>query len=628
MYDIFFIGQDKIFKIYKKYFLTLKKASSISEAKDKSVTKFFWILWDNLIIKDDVILDFKINEHDEKYIHVFKNGKYFDGVILLSKDTLLSEKECNYRFFVNKKEIDIVASVPKDYESYTCKTYDDYLRAREISTTDFFYIIWDNLDVKFNFNYQVPYYEKDLVHVFKNKDYFDGIIIVHKDILLSKKEFEYRFFANKKEIDIVASLPKKYDKFVCNTYYDFLEAKQSCKTDFFYLINSDVIVNIELEQQVPYYEKDLVHVFKHGEYYDGISICHKDSRITEREFNYRFYLKNKKIEISASFPKQYDIITYKNYNDLMHKRDKVTTDFYYAISEDLDVKLNFSYQIPYNEKDLVHIFKNEKYFDGVICLNKNKQIYEKELEYKFFANKKEINFNISSPKKFDIVYISYFELNADENFQMLEERFKDYVIHRVENVKGIHNAHIAAAKKVNTNMFWVVDADAHIVHDFDFSYQVAKWDQDAVHVWRSSNPINGLVYGYGGVKLLPKKLTINMDLNSTDMTTSISSKFKLVDAISNITVFNTDPFSTWKSAFRECAKLASKVIDRQENEESEERLNIWCSDIGLDKKYGNYAKSGALLGREFGSKFKTDKDKLKLINDFQWLNEQFSKYTV
>jgi len=141
MYDIFFIGQDKIFKIYKKYFLTLKKASSISEAKDKSVTKFFWILWDNLIIKDDVILDFKINEHDEKYIHVFKNGKYFDGVILLSKDTLLSEKECNYRFFVNKKEIDIVASVPKDYESYTCKTYDDYLRAREISTTDFFYII-------------------------------------------------------------------------------------------------------------------------------------------------------------------------------------------------------------------------------------------------------------------------------------------------------------------------------------------------------------------------------------------------------------------------------------------------------------------------------------------------------
>ena len=31
------------------------------------------------------------------------------------------------------------------------------------------------------------------------------------------------------------------------------------------------------------------------------------------------------------------------------------------------------------------------------------------------------------------------------------------------------------------------------------------------HVWRSKNPVNELVYGYGGVKLLPTKLTLDMD---------------------------------------------------------------------------------------------------------------------
>jgi hypothetical protein len=118
-------------------------------------------------------------------------------------------------------------------------------------------------------------------------------------------------------------------------------------------------------------------------------------------------------------------------------------------------------------------------------------------------------------------------------------------------------------------MFWVVDGDASIVHSFNFDYQVPKWQRDQVFVWQSQNPINDLVYGYGGVKLFPRKETINMDINSTDMTTSISSKFNAVEQLSNITAFNTDEFSTWSSAFRECCKLASAVIDRQQQEETD-----------------------------------------------------------
>ena len=174
-------------------------------------------------------------------------------------------------------------------------------------------------------------------------------------------------------------------------------------------------------------------------------------------------------------------------------------------------------------------------------------------------------------------------------------------------------------------MFWIVDADAVIVDDFDFEYFVERWDRDAVHVWRSQNPINNLVYGYGGVKLFPRQLTIDMDLSKPDMTTSITNKFKAMDTISNITAFNTDPFNTWKSAFRECCKLAAKVIDRQKNQETEDRLDIWCT-VGVDKPHGKHAILGAKAGREYGYNNKGNIAALQKINDFDWLIKYYNEY--
>ena len=130
---------------------------------------------------------------------------------------------------------------------------------------------------------------------------------------------------------------------------------------------------------------------------------------------------------------------------------------------------------------------------------------------------------------YDIVFISYHEVNAEENYYDLYSRFNTVGVFgdrvkRVKDVKGIHNAHVAAAKLVNSNYFFVVDGDAVIVDEFDFGYTTRE--KDIVHVWRSQNPINDLVYGYGGVKLLPTTLTCNMDTTTNDMTTSISNKFK------------------------------------------------------------------------------------------------------
>jgi hypothetical protein len=221
---------------------------------------------------------------------------------------------------------------------------------------------------------------------------------------------------------------------------------------------------------------------------------------------------------------------------------------------------------------------------------------------------------------FDIIFISYNEPNADDNWKALVSRFP--YARRIYGVKGIHQAHRTAARLFGlTEKFWVVDGDTQIKENFKFTPPHDLWE-DAVYVYRAQNPVNNLVYGYGGLKLLPKIKTAKMDIDNTDMTTSISGNFFIIDEVASTTCFNTDPFNTWKSAFRECVKLSSKIINNQIDVETEERLDAWCT-LGQDQPYGEWCIKGARDGKEYGSLNTGNTEAIKRINDFNWLTEYF-----
>ena len=219
---------------------------------------------------------------------------------------------------------------------------------------------------------------------------------------------------------------------------------------------------------------------------------------------------------------------------------------------------------------------------------------------------------------FDIVFISYNEPNAEENWAKLKARVP--FAKRVHGVKGIHQAHIKASNKVFTEMFWVVDGDSEILDPFCFEDPQGLWTE-SVYVYRARNPVNGLVYGYGGIKLLPTEMTRNMQLGNVDMTTSISSNFTAVPIIASSTNFNTDPFNTWKSAFRECVKLSSKVIE--DSNETIERLDVWCNVA--EGSFADCAIEGAIAGRHYGENNKGNIEALAKINDFDWLKRKFDE---
>ena len=269
------------------------------------------------------------------------------------------------------------------------------------------------------------------------------------------------------------------------------------------------------------------------------------------------------------------------------------------------------------EVTLNHVFKNddkgEIKFNGPMLVSTNSKLSKREIEYRFPIQRKEYDIVATRHRPYDVVFISYNEPNAEDNWKKLKKLVPRAL--RVHGVKGIHRAHIAAAKLVETPMLWVVDGDSIVEDTFNFELLLPDYDEDIVHVWQSRNPINRLEYGYGGVKLLPTALTLNMDENTTDMTMNISSKFKAVEEVSNITAFNTDPFTTWRSAFRECCKLA--MID---DEESLVRLAVWCTE-STDEN----ATKGALAGKQYGQKNAAKLAALSLINDFNWLQDQFNQ---
>lgn len=221
----------------------------------------------------------------------------------------------------------------------------------------------------------------------------------------------------------------------------------------------------------------------------------------------------------------------------------------------------------------------------------------------------------------DIVFLSYDEPEAEHALQNIVKRFGDRVKH-VHGVAGIVNAHFAAAAIADTENFFVVDADAIILKNFNFEYNMAENDPDFVKVWCSKNPVNGLIYGYGGVKLFNKQMFKNKPANIIDLTTSIASKgITVVNTISNITAFNATPLSTWRSAFRECAKLESRIIENQNNADTEYRLSVWTTIAnGLNSEY---SLSGARDGKQFGQENKNNPEALLLINDYEWLKNRF-----
>lgn len=221
---------------------------------------------------------------------------------------------------------------------------------------------------------------------------------------------------------------------------------------------------------------------------------------------------------------------------------------------------------------------------------------------------------------FDIIFLSYDEPHADMSWDLF--RLTKPWAFRVHNVKGIYNAHKEAATLARTEMFWVVDADNAPLQEFDFSFSPTA-NRDLIHVWYAYNPVNNLTYGFGGLKLFPRKKFLKTKSTGIDMSTSLFDGIEVIPEVASITHFNSSPFTAWRSAFRENVKLFLNLTNGNE-EDNSYRMHGWLTAIqGVD--FGIYSIEGAQDGQTFAFINKDNPDQLVKINDYKWLTQIFEE---
>jgi len=621
-------------------------------ALESSNTEMFWGCSNNIDTSD---FDFNIyfshdNDYDRKqnhsFIHQVGDKKLRNGLFLFSKHRPVTQREVEYRHLLAGKEWNTVASKSVMYNKFTINSYDDYLTALDTCKTEMFWGVPSDLDI-LDFDFDIYFshdnrYDRETNHVFLNGEHYDGVVLFTKHSPVTRKEVENRFYANSKKWETVVSKPKPYDIFNIETYDDYLEAIEDSSTEMFWATTPNIKINNDFDLTMYFshhnsYDRSINHTFVHKvnneDLHNGLFLLTKRSPLTQKEIEHRLVAKRKEWNIVASGPIKYEKFIINTYSDYEHALKKSKTEMFWMIPPEVNIADNFDFDMYFShnqwfERNTNHVFKNGDAWDGISLVSKKVPVTEREINMRFLTNKKQHEVIASYPTLYDIVFISKDEEHANENFENLLQKFPERTIHRVHGVEGIHQAHIMAAQTAETDMIWIVDADAQIVDNFNFDYYVPAYDPDSrktVHVWKSQNPINGLIYGYGAVKLLPRDLTINMDTSKPDMTTSISPLFKTVNRVSNITKFNTDEFSTWRSAFRECVKLSARAIDGQLDDETEFRLNAWCTR-GKDKLFGDAAISGAIHGKKYGENNRGNLEALRKINDFDWLRQQFDNF--
>jgi hypothetical protein len=213
----------------------------------------------------------------------------------------------------------------------------------------------------------------------------------------------------------------------------------------------------------------------------------------------------------------------------------------------------------------------------------------------------------------DIVFISNGEINAEDNWMMLENRIlklERNKLHRVDGVNGRVKSQHAAAQTSTTPWYFVVWGKLQIDLRFDWAWQPDRMQQPKHYIFHAHNPVNGLVYGHQAMIAYNKQLVLNNPGVGLDFT--MDSLHEVVPIISGTANYHTSDWMCWRTAFREVLKLRASLPDV----ESEHRLNRWLT---VDSTEGQWSRKGAEDAVEYYDEVGGNFAALKNSYEWSWL---------
>jgi hypothetical protein len=224
---------------------------------------------------------------------------------------------------------------------------------------------------------------------------------------------------------------------------------------------------------------------------------------------------------------------------------------------------------------------------------------------------------------YDVIMVVGRESNAEANWARLSARIPGAI--RVGGAESIRAAYSKAAEVARTSHFFVVDGDNWLVDGFGFELDIRPEPGEVVFLW-ARNPVNGLEYAHGAIKLLPTVRTRHLTSMPApvDLTTSLGTAYRALAVLASEHRFNTSPMETWRTAFREVAKLAHGSLKAAPDHMVAYLLSSWCTkNSGVP--FGEWCVLGAKQGRVFGEASKENPSAMERLNDYAWLEQMFNR---
>ena len=321
-----------------------------------------------------------------------------------------------------------------------------------------------------------------------------------------------------------------------------------------------------------------------------------------------------------------------NYND--HQRAKRMLPPIITVNDDthcqsMDTEFNFPYAVFETEEvsvidtEPMNIWTPETKTiivtttggTRIIVPKEAKAFVKKEL-YDYPYVKKSTTLAKSMP--LDIVFLSNGESGADENHEHLK-KVTDGLENRIVRVDGVNGrvaAYHAAAAASETPWMFTVFAKLKVSNRFDWNWQPDRLQVPKHYIFHATNPVNGLVYGHQACIAYNKKLVLANSGHGLDFT--MDDVNEVVEINSGVANYNTDAWSAWRTAFRECVKLSA-----EDSEISKKRLTAWLT-IGKGD-FAQFSLDGARHAVEYYDEVDGDIFELRLSYDWAWLRGCFDR---
>lgn len=237
-----------------------------------------------------------------------------------------------------------------------------------------------------------------------------------------------------------------------------------------------------------------------------------------------------------------------------------------------------------------------------------------------------------------VVFLSFDEPNADENWKHLKTLVSHSKISRVHGVVGFDTAHKAAATEFASSPYIItVDADSKVDDNFFKKKAPDEMNGNISFTWGARQYTNGLMYGNGGLKLWSTNHLSNMrshelannERDAIDFCWDFN-RYKEMPGCSSTVYTNGSPYQAFRVGFREGVKLSmeqGRVLAFDEwsttmHAANYQRLLTWMS-FGADVEHGMWSIYGARLAVKM---LQYDNFDYVNIRDYIWFKDFFATH--